>query len=213
QRAENTKCINNLKQFGNAISLYAGDHNDLLPGPSWIGVSKLYVLTAGNPPENRDLVGHLAPYLGLKRPTLQRQTGEVAVCPSYNKAEGRSFPKGTAAEQSFSYFSSPGKSLPAGSNIPTWIPQHPWGQYYYPMGRPEVAAPQGLPKRMTAFRDPSRAWGLMDSDKTLVQAFGFTGPWSEFIPTNGISLHGKSWNRVYFDGHVAPVKNTNVEYY
>src|SRR3954453_12419551 len=42
QKAYQANCMSNLKQFSYAISMYAHDNSDYLPGPSWTGIFFTY---------------------------------------------------------------------------------------------------------------------------------------------------------------------------
>jgi prepilin-type N-terminal cleavage/methylation domain-containing protein/prepilin-type processing-associated H-X9-DG protein len=60
QKALSTQCLNNLRQVGLAITMYASDHQDTLPGPVWGLQSTVGVVGAENP---YVLAIYLAPYL------------------------------------------------------------------------------------------------------------------------------------------------------
>ena len=60
QKALSTQCLNNLRQMGLAITMYASDHEDTLPGPVWGLQSTVGVVGAENP---YVLAIYLAPYL------------------------------------------------------------------------------------------------------------------------------------------------------
>ena len=42
EKAQFAACTSNLKQIATAISLYTGDNNDFLPGPTWTGMFSTY---------------------------------------------------------------------------------------------------------------------------------------------------------------------------
>src|SRR3990172_3394119 len=58
-KAHQAKCMNNLKQLGYAISMFADDHEQRLPGPVWQGVYDVYN------DEYERLPFYLTAYLGL----------------------------------------------------------------------------------------------------------------------------------------------------
>ena len=49
QKALSTQCLNNLRQIGLAITMYANDHEDTLPGPVWGLQSTVGVVGSENP--------------------------------------------------------------------------------------------------------------------------------------------------------------------
>ena len=66
QKALSIQCVSNLKQTGIAIVMYAGDNNDVLPGPCSTGqTSSYYSVVSGN----SYLGYYLANYLGGKSPS------------------------------------------------------------------------------------------------------------------------------------------------
>src|SRR5262249_31180217 len=77
ERSYRTQCVNNLKQLGIAIELYAGDHANQLPGPAWLGLYEEY--------DNLDttrLPFYLATYMGLPAVSLTPHAAPLARCPS-----------------------------------------------------------------------------------------------------------------------------------
>jgi len=60
QKAISIQCLNNLRQIGLAVTMYADDHENTLPGPVWGLQSTVGVVGAENP---YVLAIYLAPYL------------------------------------------------------------------------------------------------------------------------------------------------------
>lgn len=71
ERSRSTVCMNHLRSIGLAINLYASDHSDHLPGPSY----GIFTLKGG-------IVDQLAPYLGANHQTFWR-------CPSHASMDSR----------------------------------------------------------------------------------------------------------------------------
>ena len=82
EKASRTACINNNKQLGLAVTMYADDNNDTMPWPNWgndYGPGWLYQPVGGRAP-NPDTTNDL-PYIraGLYLPYLQDR--KVYLCP------------------------------------------------------------------------------------------------------------------------------------
>src|SRR5215469_292810 len=76
-RAFRTHCLNNLKQLGAAIEMYADNHDDQLPGPVMLGFYEEY--------DNQDstrLQYYIATDMGLPAPQDTPQDALLARCPS-----------------------------------------------------------------------------------------------------------------------------------
>jgi prepilin-type N-terminal cleavage/methylation domain-containing protein len=87
-KAIRTQCLNNMRQLGLAIQLYAGDNNDYFPYPNW-GLSGdpnargwLYAPLGGNPPP----INPLNPVLTYQNGQLWSYINTIAVyrCPTDN---------------------------------------------------------------------------------------------------------------------------------
>ena len=61
--------------------------------------------------------------------------------------------------------------------------------------------PSAMPKRMAAIPSPAFSWAVVDADKSSIQP---NGTWYPNLPAKRV--HGASWNRLYFDGHMNSVK-------
>ncbi|MEO6183914.1 MAG: type II secretion system protein, partial [Verrucomicrobiota bacterium] len=107
-RTFQTKCLSNLRQLGLATQLYLNENRDFLPGPCGLVVSKRFYMTdrsqfgvnTGGPTE---LIGYLAPYLGLRIPANNSgiySTGEVAICASFSQASSPTNPYSYIINQS-----------------------------------------------------------------------------------------------------------------
>jgi prepilin-type N-terminal cleavage/methylation domain-containing protein len=199
-KALQASCVSNLKQVGYAIAMYAGDNNDLMPGPCWTGMFFTYQ-TSGNAqdPYNGSLTGFLTPYLAYPAPTSNLQTAKVAIC----NASFRVLPQKTPNPPLYvpiSYF-----SLSRITNDP------PVGAdcVDYPFGRPNT--PAAAPKKQTAIKKPSDNWAMTDCDKQLLLGLGITAAtYQDYIAVDPVHGPKKPALReyLYFDWHVAPKKTS-----
>ena len=187
-RAYDVQCINNLKQLGTAIRMYADDHDDRLPGPVWQGLYATYYDDPIRMPY------YIAPYLGLPAPSPEVRTVPVAICPMSVKA-GSQPPAGTdprSLDQHSSYIVSV-----AVTNLTTDVISRPFG---YPYG----SLPAGLegvdeqPKKSHTIRSPSLSWAIVDADQ--INAVSLARYYS-FLPPD--KAHKKFRNPLFFDWHVA----------
>ncbi len=180
-RATQTSCVNNLRQVGQAIQMFADEHSDYLPpgGSSglWIGQSGVYRSTGTN-----DLCYHLAIYMG-ELPPSPGASGEVKAfaCPA---RERELKPDGSASQVVFAL----------NSGFPDLTFQ-PFG-YPSPGGFPQM--PSHRLAEIQAQKPLSQVWSMIDADQ-----WGYpTLAWSAGLPRK--SVHGQIRNALYFDGHVAP---------
>ncbi len=81
QKALSIQCLNNLRQIGFAVTMYADDHADTLPGPVWGLQSTVGVRGAENP---YVLAIYLAPYL-IKQASNNFE--KVFMCPANKWAQ------------------------------------------------------------------------------------------------------------------------------
>ena len=83
-KARAIQCVSHLKQDGEAIIMYAGDNNDMLPGPCEYGQRCSYFNTTATTGRfNTELAFNLARYLGAKEPRQMSDT-EFTFCSFLN---------------------------------------------------------------------------------------------------------------------------------
>jgi len=181
KKADQTVCLSNLKQMGIAIQLYADEDDEgRLPGPCLGGVQPNYDRN-----QSRQLIYYIAQHLGYSAPDAKMRTAPVMICPGYVK-------------------SAPGASGGVvGRNIYhlNWDVD-PTGGTARPFGDPNP--PPRTPLKMTEISQlssPADAWGIEDIDE--ISIYNVPEDWAETLPKRPV--HGKIWNRLYFDGHVSAV--------
>jgi len=191
EKAHRIKCISNLKQIGLATQMYLGDFGDVLPGPCGLVISKQFYITdrsinGSNAKGPVELLGYLAPYLGIRVPAAYAgySTGEVAICSSFARA--------TQGTNVYSYVINQALTNSSSSVI------------LYPFGRWDSGAtPIALkvaPAKINAVQRPTEAWMAMDLDQTVANLATY------YLPPKPV--HGDSyWNRLYLDGRAAGIRN------
>ena len=192
EKAWRTQCVNNFKQLGLAIQLYADDHGDQLPGPVWQGFYENY----DNQVTDR-LTYYLATYLALPAPAATAQDAVLARCPSAARHWKPTAP-GTdpmALDNPLSYLASV-----AVTNINSSVVSRPFG---YPMAIsvPGYDSAKEAPKRLHEIGSPTWSWALVDADQQNAVRVASYYPYLPVKPA-----HGNVRNELFFDWHIAAVQ-------
>jgi prepilin-type N-terminal cleavage/methylation domain-containing protein len=181
KKAEQTVCLNNLKQLALGIQSYVDDEEGKLPGPCWAGAQPNYDNT-----QSRELAYFLASHTGQPAPSGNSRVSKLFVCPGYVK-------------------NAPGASAGVdGRKIYLLNPDvDPGPAGVYAFGYP---APLVEPLKMEAvgsYGPVSDIWSLQDADKTSIST---VPSWYDDLPDRPV--HGKVWTRIFFDGHAEFVPAT-----
>jgi prepilin-type N-terminal cleavage/methylation domain-containing protein len=205
QKALQTNCISNLKQFAYSISMYTQDNRDYLPGPAWTGI--FFTYRDKNPSADSgsmtfydkfdgSLVAQLTPYLGLPAPSPTIvQTAKVTICPASYAVLPKILANPMMLQVPVCYF-----SQASFTNDPPDI------LLVYPFGRPDgTSAPLGAPKKHGSIRNPADTWGITDCDYQLMTNLGISSAtYMDYVarePSHG-SKKPALRNYLYFDWSV-----------
>lgn len=178
KKADQTVCLSNLKQISIGIHLYADDEEDSLPGPCLGGAQPNYDIN-----QSRELIYFIAKDLGYPPPDSKMRTAPVMICPGYVKsAPGAS--GGVNGRKiyllNWDVDPGPGNARPFGYPVP-------------------AEAPLKLGS-ISQFASPADSWAVEDADKVSIN---IVPSWYDDLPDRPV--HGKVWNRLFFDGHVSAV--------
>ncbi len=188
EKARRAHCVNNLKQTGVALQLYADDHGDQLPGPIWQGFYEVY--DNQNP---RRLSYYLATYMGQPAPAQTPQKNLLARCPSAALCwapQTDSDPMSIHVPLSY-------LTAAAVTNQASNIVSRPFG---YPYASPPYTKPDEVPKRLHEISDPALSWAMTDADQK--NAMSYAGYYLH-LPVN--PSHGSVRNELFFDWHITAV--------
>ena len=199
QKAQQTACINNLKQTGLSIQMYINDNSDTLPGPLFLNQQSGYDSTTPY-----YLPYYLWSYVGLKDPSVSVLAGgpnktvanTIFTCPAM------------MAQPSRVTGQTPGDRTNFRINGSDVIPGTPSKAFGYPAGaNPPAPATKPL-KENAVLSSTNRAnfYTVRDVDQQIDGAD--TPPtWHGEIPATPV--HGKVRNWMLLDWHVEATTRTN----
>ena len=188
ERAWRAGCVNNLKQLGTAIQMYADEHGNQLPGPTWQGLYETY--------DNQDttrLPFYITSYLGISPPSLTPQSTVLARCPSAARHW-----TAASADTSLMDLDRP-LSYIASIQVTNYqgVLTRPFGYPYTKIGG-DADEP---PKKVHEIVSPTLSWAMTDADQeNAVPAARYY----DFQPVK--PAHGKVRDQLFFDWHIEAVK-------
>lgn len=177
---DRTVALSNLRQIGTAISLYTGEHNQVLPGPLFPGQIPLFDST-----QSGRLPVMLAGYLGIS-PAPAPFLVDLFIPPAYQ----RSLPPGKTLETCRTFVMNMQVAADSGTI-------NPWGS--------SVVVPPTVPLPANRIANPASVWALSDADQqhpAVIKA-----SWCSFTPLKPI--HGNCRLSLFFDGHAARMELTD----
>ena len=218
QKAYNVNFTSNMKQIGQAVHMFAGDHQDYLPpgddpavpGSGLIGNQPAFYDT--NAYAKNYLVTHLSTYMGAPAPAATMQICSIFNCPaalSKNPAIQSALQSGTTAQAAnvcvymIMYHNYGCNTNSTGGNMS-----------FSPFGYPSATGAPTPPVKLTDMTPDTwggqMPWMLTDTDNWSFAGDATTNWWHCLFPST--PAHGKSRNYVFFDGHVEARKFTTPGY-
>ena len=200
-------CVNNLKQIAVGIHLYAGDHEDSLPGPLLTGIQSGYNRGTGNDSLWPRLGNFLWSDLSLPDPSgflTNLAAAPVLTCPAQMRLRAPDVAEGDqvnfASRQAFWFLPEStiidNRSRPFGYPDNT-IPPQP-GAPFRPMRMSVLASVTNNFSGTFAFRDVDQ---VVDTPVNPPQ-------WHARVSAKAV--HGRDLrNAAFFDWHVEAIKGTN----
>ncbi|MGI8966479.1 MAG: type II secretion system protein [Limisphaerales bacterium] len=199
QKAEQTKCMSNMKQYSYAMNMYATDNSDRLPGMCWKGVYPQY-WTADALRFN--LITVMATYLGSpKASATVLQISPVAICPGSARLSRRPpiNPSGSPLNTNVSY-----QLATYVTNTFSVPPARLTNMFGYPGVSGGVpGAGDDPPRKITEIGNPAANWAMSDVDQLNTLA-AITSGYGVNLPPK--KVHGASRDYLYFDWHIRAVQ-------
>jgi len=196
QKAYITNCTSNLRQIGMSVIMFAGDNSDILPpgeGSSTglsMGQSNWY--TTSTP---QTLLTWIAPYLGGKPPTPQKQFCNAFLCPAMMSLNP-TFKDNLTNVVGYAVITAGASQRQDG----TVLPWDPFG--YMAGGSVPATPPHKLGQVTPQIWGGQIPWMLTDID---VKSLG-SNPWGELMSANPPHVNRRAY--VFFDGHVDSIRIT-----
>jgi len=178
--ADSVGCLNNLRQIGVAVTLYAGDHQGSLPGPCDNSIRTTYRIN------NNDFGAFLAPYWNLPPADTVTRNAPVLMCPAWKRR------------------------MKASDGKCYWNPPRIKGYYnadgspkYFPFkGAPDSPLRIQTLLSITNFM-ASKQWMIQDFDQINNSQVAMPGQ-------AATPVHGSIRNVLFFDNHVESVPASTV---
>ncbi len=205
KKAYAINCTSNMRQIGQAVVLFSGDNNDVLPpgesgslpagSPTGLGFGQQeFYSTATAQAGPQQLVYSVATFLGASAPTAANQTCKAFQCPAVIPANPN------MANITNDVFYGVVTAQQSASDHAAALPWNPFG-YADPAS---ASAAYGLKPRKLTEMSASIWGGRMPWMLTDIDLWGLNAtasPWPNLM-LSATPAHGKTRNFVFFDGHV-----------
>ena len=193
EKSYRAQCINNFKQLGASILMYADDHGDQLPGPLWLGFYENY-----DNVDYKRLSYYIATYMGLPAPQATPQSAPLVRCPSaaHHWTAAAADTPAMALNMPLSYIASVSVT-----NINSGVVTRPFGYPNSALPYP-TSDTNEAPKHLNEIYNPALSWALTDADQQNAARGGVYYPYLPKTPA-----HGSVRDQLFFDWHVAAVRS------
>jgi prepilin-type processing-associated H-X9-DG protein len=180
------QCVRNMQAIGKAITDYAKDHQDQLPGP--LSTDQYPVASAGQPPRDGQLLKHIGKYLEqpANSPDGAGNASTIFTYPAWQRNSDRT-------TDSPVFLINNETAAPFGQ--PVW-----GGAGKAPLKISQFAEWRRVVSGKEAPAEPAKIWALTEADREIAKIIGIKEPWVQRMPPR--ALHYNHRNALYFDWHV-----------
>jgi prepilin-type N-terminal cleavage/methylation domain-containing protein len=192
RKAQQTGCLNNLRQTGMALHMWVDDNNGWLPpgeGSSfglWHGQQTSY-----NQNTKSELIYYLATYMGYKAPDNVTRLAPAMFCPGYQRYnENRA---STLMSNVTVYV----RTVPRQAGLTNADGSVVFDPFGYPVYQGNPPLPPHRLSEIAGVRPFTDVFLMMDADQIAFPTAG----WVDQLPKQPV--HGRVRNYIFFDNHVA----------
>lgn len=195
RKAQQTGCLNNLRQAGTALHMWVDDNDEYLPpGPTsrtglWVGQEVGY-----NKNSTGEMVYYIAKYLGYKEPDTTYRLAPAMFCPGYERYNQNK--NSTTMSNVVVYC----RTVPSAAGLTNASGQVVLDPFGYPDFNGVPGSQSHKINAVSDIRGLSEVFLLMDSDQLAFPTAG----WVDDLPAKPV--HGNVRNYIFFDNHISTKK-------